>query len=108
MKVSLVSSFYNNTTFKSDSKTSNEKYVKYLEKREYVSKKLETLDDLSTLAFLGALLTGAITLDLSKNMKPTEKLSAGLMVAAGALLGAKWIKGHQLSKQYDAEHNNEN
>ena len=72
------------------------------------SNKLEPLDDLSTLAFLGALLTGAITLDLSKSMKPTEKLSAGLMVAAGVLLGAKWIKGHQLSKQYDAEHNNDN
>lgn len=46
-------------------------------------------------------------MDLSKKLKTTEKISIGLMVSACLLLGAKWIKGYQLSKQYDEEFKND-
>ena len=102
-----MSGFSKNTTFQSDVTKRNEKYVRYLEKREYVSKNTEMLDNLSTLAFLGALFTGAITIDLSRKLKTTEKISVGLMAAATVLLGVKWIRGYQISKQYDKEFNSD-
>lgn len=105
MQINSISTLSKNNVFKSNN--SDNKYRKYLEKSNYIEKKVETLDGLSTIAFIGALLTGAMGIDLSKKLKTTEKVSIGLMVSACFLIGAKWIKGYQLSKQYDKECKND-
>lgn len=107
MQVNSVSTFYNNKTFKSNSVNNNDKYKKYLEKKGYIDEKVETLEALSIIAFIGALFTGAMSIDLSKKLKTIEKISIGLIASACVLLGAKWIKQYQLSKQYDKENNND-
>ena len=106
MQINSVSTFHNNA-FKSNYTTNNDKYRKYLEKKDYIDKKVETLEILSTIAFIGALLTGAMNIDFSKKLKTIEKISIGLITSACVLLGAKWIKQCQLSKQYDKENNND-
>lgn len=107
MQVKSISSFNINNTFKSNSSNRSEKYMKYLEKKDYIDRKLEKIDGLSTIALIAALLTGAFGLDFSKKLTTTEKISVGLAISAFLLLGAKWIKELQLSKQYDKEHNND-
>lgn len=98
MQINSVQTF-NNTYFKSN----DIKQRRYLEKRGYIDKKVETLEGLSTAAFFGALLTGAMNVDLSKKLKTLEKVSIGLMTLACILIGTKWIKQYQLSKEYDKE-----
>lgn len=105
MQINPISAFNQNKVFKSNNH--DDKYRRYLEKSNYIEKKVETLEGLSTVAFIGALLTGAMGMDLSKKLKTTEKISIGLMASACLLLGAKWIKGYQLSKQYDEEFKND-
>ena len=105
MQINAISTLNRNNVFKNNN--TDNKYKKYLEKSNYIEKKVELLGGLSTIAFIGALVTGAIGVDLSKKLKTTEKISLGLMISACLLLGAKWIKGYQLSKQYDEDNKND-
>lgn len=102
MQINPISQFNNSQNFKS-SHGNQDKYQKLLEKRAFIDDKVEIFEDMSFATLIGALLTGAMNIDLSKKLKPKEKLSIGFVTATVALLITKWIRQMQLSKKYDRE-----
>lgn len=95
-----------NTFFKANS-INNDKCKYIAEKRAYIEDKTTTLEELSILSFLGAVISGTIDAESIIKNKKINKLSLGLIITSAALLVAKWIKQIQLSHEYDREVKND-
>lgn len=98
-----------NNTFKRNNKDEHiDVYKKRLEKRDYIDNDatVKALNELSTLAFIGAAVPMALKIDLTKKLNTSEKTSVGLIAVATGLVIAEIIKKCQLSKQYDKETSN--
>lgn len=84
-----------------ENSVNKDRYKKIAEKRAYLDAKTGTLEDLSLLSFIGAVLSGAYDIKSGLKDKQFSKLSVGLILASAALLVTKWIRQMQLSKEYD-------
>lgn len=88
-------------------KNSQEKYKKITEKRAYINARTKDLEELSTLAFVGAFITGVFNIDSIVKEQKIGKTCKTLLFISGALLLLKWIKQMILSTEYDKELKND-
>lgn len=109
MQINSISTLNYNNVFKRNRKDERiDVYKKRLEKRDYIDNDatVKALNELSTLAFIGAAVPMALKMDLTKKLNTSEKTSVGLMIAAAGFMIAEIIKKSQLSEQYDRETSN--
>lgn len=109
MQINSISTLNYNNVFKRNRKDERiDVYKKRLEKRDYIDNDatVKALNELSTLAFIGAAVPMALKMDLTKKLNTSEKTSVGLMIAAAGFMIAGIIKKSQLSEQYDRETSN--
>lgn len=109
MQINSISTLNYNNVFKRNRKDERiDEYKKRLEKRDYIDNDatVKALNELSTLAFIGAAVPMALKMDLTKKLNTSEKTSVGLMIAAAGFMIAGIIKKSQLSEQYDRETSN--
>lgn len=106
MQINSELNYNNRFSLKKMVSPNNKKYNTTVEKRAYIESKTEPLEELCTLTFLGAIMSGIFNVKtIEKNSKNSEKLSIALVMASVVLLIMKWIKQIQLSKEYDKENN---
>lgn len=98
---------YSRTTF--EHKTLEErraKYQEYLEKRAYIDKKTEPLNDLGIGLFLMSLILDVHHIDsLKSKLSKSQKFGIGAFILSCGATVAGMIKEIKLSKQYDKENN---